>query len=116
MWDKSKPDFFTVFVITFIIVCTVGIPALIIWGGITDYQNRVTSGEVIDKRIYQGYAIITGTDGHVSGHAQETSYYLVIQGERRNGEIGSYWHEVSEAEYDRYNIGDWYGRSKQEEE
>lgn len=103
---KSRPDFISIFTVTILVVAFVLIAYFVAWGLINESRNRLAEGEVVDKQVYAGYADFNGKHGT----AWATSYYLQIRGDK-NGEIVTYWREVSESEYNRYNVGDWYGKN-----
>ena len=60
---------------------------------ISNSNCRIAEGIVIDKYIGGRY------------HAK---YFMLLQGEK-NGKEVEYWREVTEEEYKKYKIGDYYG-------
>lgn len=84
-----------------------------VYGGIQNEGNRIAAGEVIDKEVEAGYTSYHGDENSGRLYSHPTKYYLKIQGEK-NGETVTYWREVTEEEYSRYSVGDWYGSEQKE--
>lgn len=66
---------------------------------IVNFSNEIDCGTVIDKHIF-------------SRRYRGTMYRLTIEGEK-NGRTVQYTFAVTEQEYDRYRIGDYYDRKGQ---
>lgn len=64
-------------------------------GGISNEMNEISAGIIIDRYVD------TGIGG--------TAHYLTIEGPL-NGKTVNYCFEVTEEEYGRYKIGDYYER------
>lgn len=74
-------------------------------------RNKITEGVVIDKDYHSAYTTITYIHSDdmtipVSQYYPER-FVLTIRGSK-NGETVDYWFEVSETEYEKYSIGDYY--------
>lgn len=74
-------------------------------------RNKITEGVVIDKDYHSAYTTITYIHSDdmtipVSQYYPER-FVLTIRGSK-NGATVDYWFEVSEAEYEKYSIGDYY--------
>ena len=74
-------------------------------------RNKITDGVVIDKDYHSAYTTITyiHSDDRLIPISQyhPEKFSLTIRGSK-NGETVEYWFAVSEAEYERYSIGDYY--------
>ena len=68
-------------------------------GSIVNFGNKIDCGTIINKKI-------------VSLEHYDTRYYFTIKGDK-NGRTVKYIFAVTEQEYDRYNIGDYYNRKGQ---
>ena len=79
--------------------------------GISNARNRISEGVVVDKEVSAGYMNYSADGKRGSMQGRQTAYYLKIEGEK-NGKTVAFWREVSESEYEKYNIGDWYGSEK----
>lgn len=102
-------------IIEFIVVISL-IILMILFGisvskNLSNHKNEITEGEVISKDYQAAYTTVTYIN---SGDAllPITNYYpeiftLTIRGDK-NGETVEYWFKVSENEYEKYNIGDYY--------
>ena len=64
-------------------------------GGISNEMNEISAGIIIDRYVDTGIGA--------------TAYYLIIEGPL-NEKTVNYRFEVSEEEYGRYKIGDYYER------
>ena len=68
---------------------------------INNASNEIYVGIIIDKYISGGY--------YVRGYKFQKTWNFVIQG-TKGGETVNYRFEVTEEEYSRYKIGDYYER------
>lgn len=78
---------------------------VIIVSGIANESNRISSGVIIAKNFYPA-------EFHKSGdslYSYPERFLFTIRGEKGVEEV-SYTFEVTEDEYNRYRIGDFYER------
>ena len=81
----------------------------VIFGSILNASNIIECGVIVDKTYDSGYTYFSSnkSDGHM--HSYPDRYTFTIEGEK-DGETVRYTFEVTEQEYNRYKIGDWYER------
>lgn len=101
-------DFDTVLGIIIILLCA-GVLGLIIAVGVQNEMNEIDSGIIVDKDYTTGYTSYSSDKN--GGHAYSTpaKFKFTIEGEK-DGETVQYTFEVTEEEYQRYKIGDYYER------
>ena len=92
-----------VLLITVLIICIAS------W--IINEHNKIDSGIVIDKRHTRAHT--TPTRFGMIRHSE--SYKLTIKGEK-NGKTVEYTFDVSEEEYDSYDVGDKYPKEEEDEQ
>lgn len=95
-----------------IIMLLIGMIGITIWACVDNANNEISEGVVIDKDYSAAHTLITYTyaNGIRIPHTQyyPESFTLTIRG-TKSGETVEYRFEVPESEYERYNIGDYYG-------
>ncbi len=88
---------------------------LIAWAIVTvaiNAQNRITEGVIIDKRYLAAYydntTIVKSKDVvYADNPYHPARYYFTIRGEK-NEKIVEYSFQVTETQYNSYNIGDYF--------
>ena len=98
--------FFNIFMVV-IIVFSIFAIAVCIASVVSNYNNKIDSGIVIDKHHTQ-----TKRVGRVY---YPESYTLTIKGEK-NGKTVEYRFHCSKDEYDSYDIGDKYPKEEEDEQ
>ena len=79
-------------------LCLIG---AILVGMVVNETHSVPAGYIVDKQYTQAYFI--------DGVYHSAAYRFTIVGEK-NGRSVRYTFSVTEDEFDRYKIGDWYTR------
>lgn len=97
-----------------VIITIIAILAVIIYGVIVsclNEQNRITEGVIVDKsytaeRVITQYKIIGDTRMPYT-NKEPAHYRFQLEGEKDEIKV-RYWLEVSEHDYNKYKIGDYY--------
>ena len=82
-------------------ILVIAVIAAVAVSSINNASNEIFAGIIIDKYISGGY--------YVRGYKFPKAWNFVIQG-TKDGETVNCRFEVTEEEYDRYKIGDYYER------
>lgn len=96
-------------------ICFGGI-LLILCCGLLSESNRISEGVVVDKSYSPAYST-TYTfyqEGrvHMIPQYHASSYRIKLEGEK-DGEVVTYWRNVTEQEYHQMEIGDYYPPSEE---
>lgn len=81
----------------------------IIAGGIQNEMNAITNGIIVDRDYTAGYTSYSSNKSSGHMYSYPPTYRFTIEGEK-GGKTVQYTFEVTEEEYHRYKIGDWYER------
>ena len=76
---------------------------------VSNEQNRIFEGTVIEKDYSSGYTRYEGSEGNTKLVSVPAQYYLCLRG-MKNGEVVQYWCEVTEYEYNSVKVGDYFKR------
>lgn len=79
--------------------------------GISNANNRITEGVVVDKRYHAAYTTTTYTGSKdnriaIPKHHPER-YVFTIEG-NKDGKTVQYTFDVTETQYEQYSIGDYF--------
>ncbi len=80
-----------------------------IYSSIQNASNEIDCGVIVDTDYDSGYTYFSSSKNGGHLHSYPDTYTFTIEGEK-DGEMVRYTFEVSEQEYNRYKIGDWYER------
>lgn len=90
-----------------IIIIVLGIMIIAVIGAFVNEGNRITEGIVVDREYSSGGSYYHSNENGGYYTHTELSYRFCIEGEK-NGERVQYWFEVTQGEYEKYQIGDNY--------
>lgn len=74
---------------------------------ISNEQNRIDAGIVVDKDYSAAHTSINYVNGKVQAEYHPDRFQLCIEGEK-DGKIVKYWFSVTSGKYELYQIGDNY--------
>ena len=81
----------------------------VIFNSIQNASNKIDCGVIVDTDYDSGYTYFSSNQNGGHMHSYPDTYTFTIEGEK-DGETVRYTFEVTEQEYNRYEIGDWYER------
>ena len=97
--------------IVFVIALMIAFIGVSVYGAIQNEKNAIPAGTIIEK-YHQPVRIestINAKTGHTSVTQHPAIYRFQLRGEK-DEVIVDYWTDVSEEDYFKYRIGDWYVR------
>lgn len=92
-----------------IISLTILLIIVAVIASVSNENNKIDEGIIIDKRYTDGY-YNTVISGNVPVNTYISKKYIFVISGEKDGEIVEYEFEVSSEEYDKYKIGDFYKR------
>ena len=111
-YSYKATDKTTILCIVIIAIAVAGFVLSII-AGVANSANRISEGVLVDKHYSPAYTTTTYTGSGNNRRAvpryHSAKYRFTIEGEK-NGETVRYTFDVTESEYDRYKVGDYYVR------
>ena len=81
----------------------------VISGSILNASNGIECGVIVDTNYGSGFTYFSSSKSGGHMHSYPDKYTFTIEGEK-DGKTVRYTFEVTEQEYNRYKIGDWYER------
>lgn len=103
-------EWLQIIVYVVIIILIVAIAAAMVVSCINNASNEIYAGIIVDKYTSGGNTYYTrGHNNTIHFHKSSKAWNFVIQG-TKDGETVNYRFEVTEEEYGRYKIGDYYER------
>lgn len=93
-------------VVFLIIVGVMLIIAVGFFGIVSNEENRITEGIILDKHFEKGYYHASMV-GHYGRSNVLSTYMFLIEGEK-DGQTVQYWMTVTRKDYLNYNVGDYF--------
>lgn len=90
-----------------IILLAVALILICVFAVISNENNRISEGTIVDKEIQAGYSDAYIYNGTGSYNAIPTRYLFLLEGEK-NGRTARYWTDVTAEEYSKFRIGEYY--------
>ena len=107
----GKEEIIMRIVIVFVVALMIALIGAGVYGAIQNEKNAIPAGTIVEK--YHRPERIESTTNAKTGHTSITRhpaiYRFQLRGEK-DGVMVDYWTDVSEEDYFKYRIGDWYVR------